>query len=623
MKKYLLLLSMFLLVIYSCSDDNDNDLQQEQTDQINSAIKINNNTADLSSRVNYTDKLVIVNNLPEGSVKSVKTSPDIDLTKNYAFKLRAEVDAPKVGGEYVQATHVKIIDDMAFVSYNTKGPEYNGGVELFNISDENNPVLQAQALISDIDVSAVDYYDGKLYLAGAVDPESIGYVYNSPAILLQVEMSTSGQFLAITDTYDIPSYVATDVEVDENYIYVTSGSNGSLTILDHDFKLVNETVINDARSLGLNSDNIYVLEGETPQIKSFAKTDFSPLSPISVNGPVTIESKTEIDVNNEYILAALNEGGLDIRLLNGDLKEHIDRPVTPEDGLDEDYVTNSVALNEELLLIGNGGAGLYVGAMIEEENDDVTLLGNMDFNSSVNFVESRDNYIFVAAGTGGLKILTIEIDEGIPEDIIPTKPCETLIDNIIEMFPAGKNNIETHSDLFADGNNLILRLIKESPVYLTFIDEGAGWRNSLAYYTYDASTPPTSLDDVELNMLFPNVSKEGEGGGLTSGDRVQLGDEAFPENTVIGFCLIAKGWKNGATTDGVYSHYTNVEWNENNNQQHVLFIEDQCKDIVLCFEDVQLPGGDKDINDIIFAVTDNAEDNLVATAFDTTNIIVK
>ncbi|WP_421917843.1 DUF4114 domain-containing protein [Marinifilum sp.] len=626
MKKYLLFLVFLTAVITSCSDDDfkESDKPQDKGDVIKS-VSITNNTSDLSSRVNYSNELVIVNDINTGKTKSLKTDFDIDPTKNYAFKLKAEVDAPKVAGEFVQATHVKIVDDMAFVSYNTKGSEYNGGVELFNIADVSTPILKAQAMFSDVDVSAVDYYDGKLYLAGAHDMDAPGFLYQSPAILIELKISPSGEILFVSNTYDIDSYVATDVKVDDNYIYVTSGSNGKLTVLNHDFTLVGSKDINEARSVAINTDHIYVLEGSetAPQLQKFSITDLSGPEFIDLNGPVTSDSKTEIDVTDNLLLAALNEGGLDIRELNGDLKEHIDRPATPQGELDEDFVTNSVALNDELLLIGNGGAGLYVGAIIPDIDDEVLLMGSMDFDVSVNYVESKGNCIFVAAGTGGLKILNIEIDEGIPDDIITTKPCATLVDNIIAMFPERIDNSDTHSDLFADENKLTLKLKKESPVYLTFIDEGAGWRNSLAYYTYDAGNPPTGEDEVELHMLFPNVSKKGEGGGLTSGDRVQLGDKAFPENTVIGFCLIAKGWKNGTTTDGFYRHYTNVELNENDSQQHILFIEQNCKDIVLCFEDVKLPNGDKDYNDIIFTITDNEEDNVVSTAFDTENIIEK
>ncbi|RUT78411.1 DUF4114 domain-containing protein [Ancylomarina longa] len=624
MKRNLLLFIFSMLLIYSCSDNNSEPQQQTEEAPVLGTVTITNNPADLSSRITYSNDLIEVNALPDSKTKSTASEVDIDLTKNYAFKLKAQVDPPVIQGEAIQATHVKIIDDLAFVSYNTKGSVYHGGIEIFNIADESNPILQAQALFPSVDISAVDYYDGKIYLAGAIDPESVEYTFESPAILIEMELTPSDQIMPVAKIYDIPSYVATDIAVDENYIYVTSGSDGQLTILNHDFTLAKGIDITDARSLSTNSDNIYALNGANPQnIQVFSKTDFTELSPIEVSGPVTPESKTEIDVNEDYILAALNVGGLDIRKLNGDLKEHLDRPDTPEGALDEDYVTNSVSLNDQLLLIGNGGAGLYVGAMIPENDDDLTLLGSMDFHASVNFVASRGNYIFVAAGTGGLKILTIEIDEGIPDDIIPTKPCPTLVDNIIAMFPENKDNTKTQSDLFCDCNNLTLQLIKESPVYLTFVDERAGWRNSLAYYTYDAENPPVNADEVELHMLFPNVSKEGEGGGLTTGDRVQLGDASFPANTIIGFCLIAKGWKNGKTVDGIYRHYTNIEWNENHNQQHVLFKEHNCKDIVLCFEDIKLPEGDKDYNDIIFTVTDNEENDLVATAFNMDNIVEK
>jgi hypothetical protein len=623
MKKNLLLVSIVFAFATSCSEYDDVKTQKKEVQKLSESVSINNNAADLSSRVSYSSDLVYLSDLPSGKTKSGDVGIDVDLSKNYAFKLRAQVSPPKVQGNYLQATHVKIVDDMAFVTYNTRGPEYRGGVELFNVADEGNPILQAEALFTHVDISAADYYNGKLYLAGALDPEFPGYVYESPAILIELELTPSGQILAIKNSVDIPSYVATDVKVDENYIYVTCGSNGGLTVLNHDFSHVTSTEISDARSLATNADHIYVLEGQTPQLKSFNKSDLTAGDDIALNGPVTPESKTEIDATDKYLLAALNEGGLDIRKLNGELKEHFDRPETAQGGLDEDYVTNSVCLNNELLLIGNGGAGLYVGAMIPENDDDVSMLGKMDFSSSVNYVESKENTIFVASGLGGLKILSIEIDDGLPEEIIPTKPCATLIDNIIAMFPPGKNNTIAHSDLFSDGNNLNLKLTKESPVYLTFIDEGAGWKNSLAYYTYDADNPPTDVADIELKMLFPNVSKVGEGGGLDSGDRVQLGDDPFPANTVVGFCLIAKGWKNGATVDGVYRHYTNVELNPSGKQQHVMFIEQNCKDIVLAFEDIRLPDGDQDFNDIIFTVTDNEENDKVATAFNLDNVVEK
>ncbi|WP_372752904.1 DUF4114 domain-containing protein [Labilibaculum sp.] len=631
MKKYLLGIMGLAFLISSCSDDNDVSQQSDLTTTITENITINNNTAELSSRVSQTNSLVIINDITSSSTINAKDATDsdnesfdVDYTKNYAFTLKAEVECPTINGTSVQATHVKISDDLAFVSYNTKGSEYSGGVEVFNISDEDNPTLQAQVLISNVDVSAVDYYDGVIYLVGAIDPATDGYGLDSPAILVSLELSSSNEIAAVLDLIDLPSYVATDIAVDENYIYTTSGSDGNLTILDRsDNSILSETSISDARSLSINSDNIYVLGATNSVIRSFQKSDFSELTSIDLDYDITSDSKTEIDVSDDYILAAMNESGLDILDIDGTLKEHFDRPTTPENGNDANYVTNSVSLNDELLLIGNGGAGVYVGAMVPENNDEVTMLGSMDFDASVNYVKSKGDYIFVAAGTGGLKIITIGIDNGVPDDVIETKPCETLVDDIIEMFPEREDNSTANSELFSDDNNLILKLVEESPVYLTFIYENAGWKNSLAYYTYDADDVPESADDVELHMLFENVSMVDEGGGLSTGDRVQLGDSSFPANTVIGFCLIANGWNYGATGDGNYKHYTNTEWNTDGNQQHVLFKESTCEDLVLSFEDVQLPSGDKDYNDIIFTINDNEEDANVATAFDLTDIVVK
>jgi len=621
MKKYLLTAVSIIAILSSCSETYNDIPQIDQNDPIKLEVTINNNASNLSSKVIEANRLLKVNNLPESTLKSATDEIEIDYSKNYTFTLRAEVEAPRVGGEYIQATHVKIADKLAFVSYNTQGEKFRGGVHVFDITDPNTPVLISEALFSNVDVSAVDYYQNVIYLAGAIDPQSEMYTLNSPAVLITLNLDDSKQISSISNLVDISSFVATDVEIDNDFVYVTSGSAGSLTTLNrNDLSVVNYIPLEDVRSLSVNTNNIYALSANQ-SIYSFTKNDFTEVENIFVQGPISNESKTEIDATDKYILAALNKSGLEIHMTDGSLKERFDRPVTAEGGADEDYVTNSVSLNEELLLIGNGAAGVYVGAMIPENNDDVSLLGNMDFGSSVNFVESQGNYIFVAAGAGGLKIITIDYDEGLPDDIIPTKPCETLVDNIIAMFPDKKNNKEKYPDLFKDENNVTLRLIKESPVYLTFVDEGAGYRNSLAYYSYNADNPPSSEDDIELHMLFPNVSKEGSGGALKTGDRVQLGDTPFAENTVIGFCLIVTGWKNGSTMDGAYRLYTNYEWNNNEDKQHVLFKEKNCKDLVLCFEDIRLPKGDIDFNDIIFTVNDNEEDANVATAFDLTNIV--
>ncbi|NJK97174.1 MAG: DUF4114 domain-containing protein [Bacteroidales bacterium] len=172
-------------------------------------------------------------------------------------------------------------------------------------------------------------------------------------------------------------------------------------------------------------------------------------------------------------------------------------------------------------------------------------------------------------------------------------------------------------------------LTKESEVYITFVDEGAGWKNSLGYYTYNLANPPKSIEELEKHILFQNVSQVNEGGGLNAGDMLQIGTGKFPANTVIGFYLIAQGWKNGYVDDGRYTHYTDVQFNPGYHQQHTLFIEKNCNDLVMTFEDIDMEDNisykDYDYNDILFVISDNKDPNhqTANTAFDTSNLPVK
>lgn len=105
------------------------------------------------------------------------------------------------------------------------------------------------------------------------------------------------------------------------------------------------------------------------------------------------------------------------------------------------------------------------------------------------------------------------------------------------------------------------------------------------------------------------------------GDMVQLGSEKFPAGTVIGFFLVLRGWDNGTVNMSNQKLYTDFKFNPNGQQQHILYKEKDCGDIVLAFEDKVIgENSDDDFNDILFTITDN-RDNLEVTSFDLRNII--
>ena len=626
MKKFglIFLIPVAVTMLFSCEKDP---LPTDQTGENyvqKGNLLINGNRADLAARITYKNETVPIVDTEAASLrKGLAEFPEIDLTKNYAFKLKAEVDPPVYEGDTLQATHVTIKDEYAFVTYNTRGPKWLGGIEIFDVSDVKNPVIISSAILPNTDVSAVDYADGKIYVVGATgDYEVNGWV--SPAFMEVIALDAAMAFEKVDTTIDISSFAGTDIKVAAGQIFTTSGSAGDLTIFDEGYTKTGTEEIPDARSVDANADHLYVLQGQEGRVNVFDLPGANYSETFYVGGATTPESKSEIAVSEAYIFAALNEGGLSVLNLDGSIKQSLPKPATPNGALDENHVTNSVSLNGDLVLIGNGESGIHVGGLIAEKKDSLWMLGAMQFgeSQSTNFAESKDSVIFVATGLGGLKILAISIDEGVPDDIEPTEPCETLMANISEMFPERMDVRDVHDDLFNDTALLNIRVTEETPVYASFIDEGAGWRNTFGYYTYPEDNPPQSIDDLEKHIVFPNVSGIGEGGGLDYGDRVQLGDGSFPAGTVIGFYIVAQGWKNGLTVDGVYTHYTDRQFNIDQAQQSTLFVSSDCDDIVLTFEDIKVSSSscDHDFNDIILTIKDTKDMGMPNTRLDVSGL---
>lgn len=117
-----------------------------------------------------------------------------------------------------------------------------------------------------------------------------------------------------------------------------------------------------------------------------------------------------------------------------------------------------------------------------------------------------------------------------------------------------------HPEYLLGNNQHNLVILDKAEVWITFVSEGAGYKNVLAYYTYDRDFPPKTPADVkECFVIFPNASFAGSGGGLYSGDKVSLG--VFEKNTVIGWMLMRNGWddKTRQSTEGLGLLYSNLE----------------------------------------------------------------
>ncbi len=152
-----------------------------------------------------------------------------------------------------------------------------------------------------------------------------------------------------------------------------------------------------------------------------------------------------------------------------------------------------------------------------------------------------------------------------------------------------------------------IHVVEEGEVFVTFIHEGAGYKNTLGFYTYPTvDGPPETINPEDIHIIFPNVSYKGSGGGLLTGDTVNIGK--FTPGTSIGWVLVSNAYSTRfrGVSGGINTFYSHDVLNPDKApyQQHFvqLHYEDQ---VVLGVEDLVRPGGDNDFNDAVFTITSN------------------
>lgn len=240
----------------------------------------------------------------------------------------------------------------------------------------------------------------------------------------------------------------------------------------------------------------------------------------------------------------------------------------------------------------------------------------------------------------------------------------TLEDGLLDDMNAALPESQVANQEFLDFNyNPNIELQDNSQVGVTFLLEGAGYKNSLGYFTFEDDTftgatfsdfdtdssgnvgiqELNSVDGISAGMIFNNSSAQGSGGVLQAGDTVVLGggtaslDESgefgmeggtvFEEGTNVGFFLIqnaynsrtdtVKGWDDNRDPLTFYSvDFLNPENLAtasldaiDGDSRHVAMMSDANDEgLILGFEDLLRPYGDNDFNDSVFLIrTDPVE----------------
>nr|WP_315254856.1 DUF4114 domain-containing protein [uncultured Flavobacterium sp.] len=200
----------------------------------------------------------------------------------------------------------------------------------------------------------------------------------------------------------------------------------------------------------------------------------------------------------------------------------------------------------------------------------------------------------------------------VTSDVITNQTLDLINNSLPERYPVPIYNPQ----YISSGYDTDLVIDKYADVWVTFVSEGAGYKNVLGFYTYDINNPPTTAPTAnQITIVFPNVSAAGSGGSLVAGNKVKIG--TFPAGTGIGWVLLANGWNGTAVTSGLWKLFSNPNFNPEADpalRQHNVLLNDPVNErIILGFEDIRRDYGncDNDFNDAIFYITANPYDAIL------------
>ncbi len=579
-------------------------------------VVVNNSIDELNSRVSYYQDAVF------------STTGDKSKSGNYFWYYVAEVAAPTFNGNLLSASHVDIIDNKAYVAYNVQGSTYAGGIEVIDLSNPAYPTIITQILFNGSDANAVaadiegTNNDRDVYLALSS--------FKKGALLRRLN-TQDGQFTGGFADLSLSKYLAgsnisasaNGISCTNDYVYVTSGQTygGVFQVLKDNFSVINTdpysaakyTVINGASA---GAKQITLTTGDQSKLHVYdvgssinkQTWDIGSIVHQNVDEPYFGKSAMHIDQGSNICYVAMGMNGAKaFDITTGGLVYN-----SPA-GMLTTGNTNGLSKDELFIYLANGADGLFVGKTPSSSGEIIPVqVWDMDeITASANLVMAQNDWLFVAKGGGGFKILkrvresiyppVCDYDTtGLPECLEEFEFCAELPAHMDITLPERVNAFVNRPDYFLN-QNLEVELEENAHLSIVFISEGAAFHNTFGYYYYPSNNPPTSVEDIQstMHIVYPDASEIYSGGYLQAGDMVRI-PEVFPAGTTVGFFMLANAFKDGDVTEGLYQHYTRPEFNYKGLQQHLLMYDSICGAVTIGIEDILSDRGDKDFNDLVF-----------------------
>ena len=373
-------------------------------------MTITNDEAGLNGRVTDRNDTIQVDTDSASIVGGGKRAAS---GKTLTLTLVAEIAPPVVNGDTLQASSVVLKAVFAYVSYNFQGEAYRGGVDVVHIKNGGKAEIRSAVTFDDADVHALNF-DGDLYLATATSDESFG----DPAVLERVGVKGGKLELKERERVGLGSFAATAVAVDGKQVYTTSGNAGGLRVLtEAALATSSEKSLPDARWVDYDATRVVVAQGTPGRIAVYTKSTMALANTWTFTGANVAEAKTTVRVLGGKALIAAGSGGAQLMsLATGKILGTVPVPVVA--GLSADRaVANAADADGDLIYVSNGEAGVYaveasedLGKSTGEASITLTTLGRLRFSNlqSVNHVAFDGNTLVVAAGRGGVKVVSVK-----------------------------------------------------------------------------------------------------------------------------------------------------------------------------------------------------------------------
>lgn len=159
---------------------------------------------------------------------------------------------------------------------------------------------------------------------------------------------------------------------------------------------------------------------------------------------------------------------------------------------------------------------------------------------------------------------------------------------VFETFKDDVNLYESNANVYKSPTEI--KVLKESMIYVTYINEETDGNGTLAYFTFKTGTSPDASAKATLKPIFPRINNS----VLAYGDMVALG--SFKPGTSIGFVLLKNGW-----TGNTINYTGSKIYSTDAPKAVATALDPESQTIVMGFEE-NVSSGISDINDVLIGV---------------------